>query len=50
MILYHIATLVMVYVGLASNSESMTPGPLIVELNTLILTVQKVYKIKVMPK
>ena len=47
MIWHHIATLVMAYIALASDTECMTPCPLLVELNTLILTTQKVYKIKV---
>mmetsp|Transcript_55242 Transcript_55242/g.103623 ORF Transcript_55242/g.103623 Transcript_55242/m.103623 type:complete len:247 (-) Transcript_55242:331-1071(-) len=46
MMLHHAATLIMVYVAHAGDSECMALGPLLVELNTLILTAQKLFKIK----
>lgn len=45
-ILHHIAVITMVSITLESDTTSMTPTALLVELNTLILTVQKLFKIK----
>lgn len=46
MTIHHIATIVLARVAFVGHTESLTAKCMVVEVNTLVLTIQKLYRIK----